>query len=152
MLSVKQIVTITEAVAALIPVNPTLAKALTEMVNEAETMRAAAAQARTDAATLRGQRGAPKLPFAIVVNPGETIVCHGAKATAAKLASVLRAHGATRTAPAHTTLGVAISRQGHWQHALETDNGFVTITVTRIHGTPQQESCQTPKNAKTGSC
>lgn len=137
MLSSNQIAIILRAAAALRSpqkhdgaARNTIANELTDMVISAETIKASAAASRA-AKGKDGSRGAPKLPFAIEVNPGETIVCMGAKATAAKLAKLLALHGATRTPPVHTTLGVAISRAGAWTHTFEGDNGLLTISVRR---------------------
>lgn len=106
------------------------AKALNNVLAEDAAHRAAISEAQSTRQRKPGT-GAPTKRYRVELEPGWTMHVDGAKAAAQAVADTLKELGSKRTPPKATSMGVALSRQGQWFALIDTDNGTVSLTVSR---------------------
>lgn len=124
MLSVNQIAAIARAAGALRALGDVdNAMALEHIITNDSLTRA-----KISATRAKGKRGAPCRRYTVANGQGQAWVEHGAKAAAARLATVLRSMGSGRTPPSPQVLASALARGG-WQCPVDTDNGLAMVTV-----------------------
>jgi hypothetical protein len=107
---------------------------LAQRVNLILTQDAATRSAISDAAKARGPAtgaGRPSHLYKLEVEPGWVQTVEGAKAACAAVADALTTLGSKRHPPKPHSMAVMLSRNGAWFTTVDTDNGTVSISVTK---------------------
>lgn len=107
-----------------------LAAAVLAIVNESLQQRATIS---TKAKARKGSKagGAPKQTYKLVLEPGWTQALAGMRAVHAALTKAMQELDPRAVVPSQAGLASTVSKNGTWTTLVDTDNGMVSVTISK---------------------